>query len=680
MYEDKGLNGAIKRLSNTRFELLYASYMMVKSESVERLNISSVSTPNFTRHDAKHAENVVNKMDMLIGEDRIVLLSPTNVWLLLMCAYTHDWGMVVSLADFRDHLKSGNLERHVDELREQHKGMYSLAAHDFDLNRIEDQLNKTNDISNELLNTFNTQRSFMLVIQSYFRKLHAGSYGRVQKNKAMVYDAIDKRLHELVDKINLAHVGDWKNLMKLPKQTDGYSIDFANPRYIAVMLRLADLMDIDSGRVNPFLVRLTANPDSSQAHHEKHLAVRQVLTTPEKIGAHFNFDTDEIEKNYESHGKEAVAKIKRLNTMNEASRIQAQAAREAFAWYDMLREEARHFAADWYDIVPDRYMGTAPSTPDDEFSVSFNNKQIHAKDLDLRYVLSYVRAFDIIRGAGLYSDKLTFIRELVQNAMDAQKIQLFLDWEKKNGFQISPITISKFFSNLPYPIENTSVRVKYEVYRDNNNETVELVISDNGIGISHEKLRQLRYVGNIHDTNTNRIKMRMPDWLLPTGSFGIGLQSVFDFLKSTEPEPLECSFILHTLSSQTSKALRITFRASRTEGEIFYEEYTDERKRRNHGTDVIIRLSKQHLDILLAHADLSGVDMFAGKNRNAIIANHIKKYLSDTVSPDIIPLTFDFIDTTDGSPPVTPMVSVKNTIVPNVFKLSKLINFGDNNG
>jgi hypothetical protein len=237
--------------------------------------------------------------------------------------------------------------------------------------------------------------------------------------------------------------------MMLPFMTDGYGADTAHPRFVAVMLRLADLMDIDSGRVNPFQVRLSVNSVESMAHQEKHLAVRSVLTSPTKLSARFDFNSAGIKKNVAEYGEGVLipGNTARADAIRVSS-IRAQAAREAFAWFNMLRTETGNFALHWHNIVPEGYTGSAPTIEDNKQLIFFDGVPVNAKDLDLRYVLSYVRAFEIIRGAGLYRDRVTFIRELVQNAMDATKIQLFLDWESSNGEQ-KDLSIQKFFSLLP---------------------------------------------------------------------------------------------------------------------------------------------------------------------------------------------------------------------------------------
>ena len=51
------------------------------------------------------------------------------------------------------------------------------------------------------------------------------------------------------------------------------------------------------------------------------------------------------------------------------------------------------------------------------------------------------------------------------------------------------------------------------------------------MGISYERLKGMQHIGDISDYATNEQAKKMPAWWKPTGSFGIGLQTVFYFSK-----------------------------------------------------------------------------------------------------------------------------------------------------
>ncbi|MBM6823258.1 ATP-binding protein, partial [Fusobacterium mortiferum] len=60
-------------------------------------------------------------------------------------------------------------------------------------------------------------------------------------------------------------------------------------------------------------------------------------------------------------------------------------------------------------------------------------------------------------------------------------------------------------------------------------------IKDKGIGINKEKLKYLTEAGSSYKDKAKIIQMNdMPNWLKPSGNFGIGFQSIF-LLKNNQP-------------------------------------------------------------------------------------------------------------------------------------------------
>ena len=148
---------------------------------------------------------------------------------------------------------------------------------------------------------------------------------------------------------------------------------------------------------------------------------------------------------------------------------------------------------------------------------------------DLQFSISTEKAFEVIEGANIYEDKFVFLREVIQNALDACKIQMWRD-VSENRYR-SWIAKESVNNLQPFQIkndvfENYGVDVILRKYDENH---FKVIISDNGIGISAEQFKKICNVGVSYSGDKKRSEEveSMPLWLRPTAGFGIGLQSIF---------------------------------------------------------------------------------------------------------------------------------------------------------
>ncbi len=141
--------------------------------------------------------------------------------------------------------------------------------------------------------------------------------------------------------------------------------------------------------------------------------------------------------------------------------------------------------------------------------------------------------------------EVTRMKEL-QNAMDATKIQYFRDCKRqgrKNKEEVfaNPKTMEEIISPLQYSIdiELSMKKCKNNKYQDITKEDITsskeingyecgvlVKIRDYATGISEKDIQMIEEVGSSYSVKRKEIS-KMPQWLQPTGVFGIGLQSVF---------------------------------------------------------------------------------------------------------------------------------------------------------
>lgn len=478
------------------YQNLYATWNLNKKSCAEALKNVLINYPHYSMHDASHADAVISKIEMLLGE-RVRFLSPTDTWLLLHAAYAHDLGMVISWKQISEAWNSQEFMSHIN---------YLLDSDDDDLRKAAAFIKK-HDFSDFKVNTeaILTVHKYVTIINaSFFRGKHAILSRKYLTQEIDDFDIdlghnnmIQPRLICLLSKICELHTKHVEKVLELDYITNGFRSDYAHPRFIAMMLRLGDLLDIDNGRFNEFSIQTTGSlPASSVPHYDKHQATTHLLVTPDII--EFSCDCPSTESYLE--------------------------ARNFVSW---VNNEIDYLTKYWANIVPENFNGYAPRFK--EGSLLINGVPDINGIAGLKFEISQSKAFQIIEGSNIYEDKFAFIRELIQNALDATKLQIWRDiksgiyyaWGLHNVTEvIQPYDINaEIYKN--YPIRVTLSTLP--------NSKTQVEISDRGTGISIESFKKMCNVGVSNSGSADLMEEinTMPIWLRPTAGFGIGLQSIF---------------------------------------------------------------------------------------------------------------------------------------------------------
>jgi hypothetical protein len=274
------------------------------------------------------------------------------------------------------------------------------------------------------------------------------------------------------------------------------------------------------------------------------------------------------------------------------------------------------FSYHWLEIVPRKLEGACPIFYPPKLTI--DGKKVTEKELTLQYKISTKRSAEIIEGAGLYTSPQTvFLREVLQNALDASKIQLFRDVlsgmhaafynPNKEGVShedIKDLTPYCFFDKLrqaaqqyriDYSIEAIDDAGKVLDDKDINSKRkpagIRFTIRDYGIGIAEEDLRAMLEIGNIKKPKLEAQCRKMPEWLRPTGHFGIGLQAVFYLVKS---------FVIRSRPRYEKQYFEpplreMKFYSNRLGGEIDVQLLGDDEARLfGFGTEAIIEIPLRH--------------------------------------------------------------------------------------
>lgn len=473
---------------------LYSTWTLNRRACTDLLKNVVIRYPHFSMHDSSHAETVISNIERLLGS-RVESLSPTDTWLLLHAAYAHDLGMVVKWSEIQNLWTQPEFQKYLLSL---------TSSPDPDLREAAEFVLSMDTASSEKAWPLKAHRCVTLLNAAYFRSQHAQLSKTYLSPPDTGFDLdlghnhlIQPRLIRLLSQICALHTEASEKVLELDYQTNGFGSDYAHPRFIAMLLRLGDLLDIDNGRFNAGAeLSFGGLPASSLPHKAKHDAATQILITPEQI--RFRSDCPNSEAYLET--------------------------RQFVTW---LENEVDFLTKYWAKIVPEDFEGYAPAFDCKELFI--NGSPDIEGVAGLKFEISQDKAFQIIEGSNIYEDRFVFIREVIQNALDASKLQLWSDlssgvyrsWcEPTEGTVLQPSDVpATIYENYPIKIQLSTLE----------NGLVQVRISDRGTGISIDSFKRMCSVGVSISGSAQLQKtiQEMPAWLRPTAGFGIGLQSIF---------------------------------------------------------------------------------------------------------------------------------------------------------
>ena len=313
--------------------------------------------PNFTLHDETHSANVCRWMWRLLG-DRAGELSVNEAALLLMAACCHDIGMAVSPA--QEAQLRQRTYRGWDEYFRKNLG----DAEEFD---------RTKTISDRMLRNFVRQRHHERVREN----LASLPWPQELTRRGIRQDtlvALCQSHGQPLDRNKLKNTAGKQDLL-----------------LCAVLLRLADMLDYDMVRAPEAIFRfhgLEAPRNEEEARSAQEYLQNRAGNFDEVIADH----------------------VLGYNAVFEHPR-QEQAVMDYLDWVkqelDHCGEELRQTASKWQSLQ-------LPYRIDTE-----NVERIGYEAGDFSMTMDQDRVIDLLVGENLYSDPGVFVRELLQNSIDA---------------------------------------------------------------------------------------------------------------------------------------------------------------------------------------------------------------------------------------------------------------------
>ena len=332
------------------------------------------------------------------------------------------------------------------------------------------------------------------IISSYKRSSHAADFRKVIGNsKKLLHD----RIYRILFSISESHGKSFEDVMKLPKKENGIGNEIGHPIFIACLLRMGDLLDIDNKRFSEKLIENIEDiiPIDSKEHLEKHKSI-----------THFWIDQERIE---------ITATV---NSGEESYNV----AEVIGKWFSYIEDEYNNQLHNWNDIIPKNIEASLPILGELKIDIK-DYEYIDSKNKP-KFSLDINNTLSLLMGTSIYDKKEKAIREILQNSIDATYLRVFEENKEQLALknEISLEEVNELFENKKIEI------VINKISEDKEYNQWDIIIKDKGIGIDKEHLKYIIEAGSSYkDSKKNDLINNMPSWLKPSGNFGIGFQSIF---------------------------------------------------------------------------------------------------------------------------------------------------------
>jgi len=422
------------------------TFAKLRATIAEQSKIIIVLFPEYTPHDAaRHLEHLFDLADRVLGPDLYDKLNLAEISLLVFGLYAHDWGMAVS-ADERDVITGSRLPDGFvltpDEVNVYRHFHHQASA---------------------------TGRSEVEVWEDYVRETHALRSGYRLRAELR---PLGQPFSEMVARVAEGHVLDFRDIRN-PEQYPQHTALFgevANVAAVATFVRMVDLLDLAEDRT-PFALWSVVRPrnEISRIEWSKHRALAPVAVS----------------------ARAGIRQILITGTTDDPDVFAALA--DLRSWVDPQFGECIGFLrsiGNQYDPMLDS-------------AIEWTITPVGFQPVLLRFEFDRAAALGLLSAEIYGSDRLTFVRELLQNSVDAIDTRVEL------------------LRQTDTPLKG-KISVKIATLQD----AIQIKWTDNGVGMDRYVLENyLTKIGRswYQSTDFRRHGLRND----PISKFGIGLLSCF---------------------------------------------------------------------------------------------------------------------------------------------------------
>ncbi|MDO9445174.1 MAG: ATP-binding protein, partial [Dehalococcoidia bacterium] len=503
---------ALLRFLETKNGRYYERFLELRERASAWLAYIPATFPAYTRHTVDHSDEIILQISKILFEpdslQPTLPLSAAEAYVIAVAALLHDAGMVVSDAERMSILDSPEWKEWVGR----GEPVRRYAA----IQEVREEAGAKNaDVAHLVADVALRQ----LIAEFVRGQHHSRSSELVLASEALGRFAAfeDPALLRIIADVCAAHGLDRSALEDPERFPDRLDIqeDVVNVRFIALLVRLGDLLDMRFDRACPMLLQAAAPiPTESLPHWTQYQRITGRLTAPDRIEIRAECATADEDRILRDWCQWIIDEIAGCRSLMHGAK--------------------RH--GGW--APPGASLdGSAPSI------VIRPSKEATYEPAIWRFELDDYAILDrLISDA--YVEPLAFVRELLQNALDATRVRVFQDLRARGGEPPATPTMIPEEVRQRFPIVIAlRTELQKNAFSGAEEERQILSIEDSGCGMSRDVFQ--RYFLQVGRSFYQSEEFRRANTFTPTSRFGIGFLSVFgvsdrvtvDTSSSTSQEP-----------------------------------------------------------------------------------------------------------------------------------------------
>jgi len=487
-------HAALMRFLKATNDMYYGKALEVRQAIQGWLEYVPQTFGHYTAHTIQHSDEIISQISQLLFEQNdpgraVVDLSGAEAYILVAAAYLHDAGMVVSDREKAEILASDSWRRWITEGGGERRWA-----------EVQQRRNSGNP-PDEPLRAFLADIQTRYLVAEFVRRTHHRRAGAIiaQHEATLGRFAFgDPVLQNTISAVCVSHGLTSRELEDQERYPERRTVrgDLVNVRFLAILLRLGDLLDTSYDRACPLLLSAASPlPADSLAHWTKYQRIVHRLTAPDRIELTAECETQDEHRFLQDWCQWLVEETR------EARKLMARASRHG-SW------EPPQTQLDANATILIKPASVATYIP---------SQWVFQLDHDLVFER-------LIRD--VYDNPYAFVRELIQNALDASRCEMYANIIEEGLEPPQYPTQVDEGRRQRYPIR-VSLRAEQALNQLSGEpeERQVLVVEDRGVGMDREIIEHFfLQVGRSYYT-TEEFRRSYP--FVPTSRFGVGFLSVF---------------------------------------------------------------------------------------------------------------------------------------------------------